>query len=269
MKPLSRRTVLSHALGAAAGLAASTLHLPRTVSAEGAASVVGRTQLEAPMNVYRFGNGPMRLFIMGGQHGGPEYNTVQLARMLMDKFDSEPAFIPDRVSVWVMPEGNPDGVQTGSRQYISGVDPNRNWGGPGWAPDAADSNGRFTPGLGGPTPFSERETQATANFLWDLWPHYTINYHSVGGFMFGGGTGLDGELTTLYSDAAGYPVPGRNGSGGSPLSYRATGSMNAWMRSVGLGGTLIELASVRDPEYRRNLAGVRAVLDRLATEPSG
>ena len=77
MKPLSRRTVLSHALGAAAGLAASTLHLPRTVSAEGAASVVGMTQLEAPMNVYRFGNGPMRLFIMGGQHGGPEYREQE------------------------------------------------------------------------------------------------------------------------------------------------------------------------------------------------
>lgn len=253
------------ALAAGAGLGLE----PRPVhaDADAEASVIGWSQWGQPLTVHRLGNGPLHLFILGGQHGGPEANTTELAQMLMAHLTENPTEIPPHVTVDIMPEGNPDGLLTGSRQFISGVDPNRNWATLDWQSDAYDSYGRFRRGLGGAAPFSEQETEALGNWLWGVWPKYIINYHCAGGFMFGGGEGLEGELSELYSQASGYPRPTAGpGGGGSPLSYRATGNMNGWTRSVGMGGCLIELASATDPEFDRNLAGVRAVLARLGAE---
>lgn len=215
--------------------------------------------------MYRFGDGARKLFILGGQHGGPEANTTELARNLMGRLAENPGDIPPNVSVFVMPEGNPDGLAAGVRQYTSGVDPNRNWGSSDWQSDAYDSNGRFRPGLGGSEPFSEQETSALGNWMWRIWPDFIINYHSAGGFMFGGGEGLQGELADRYAQASGYPRP-TGGGGRSPLPYRATGNLNGWARGVGMGGCLIELTSPSDPEFNRNLAGVQAVLARLGEQ---
>lgn len=265
---ISRRLFLQGmvvALSATSGLGLK----PRPAQAEGNASVIGWSQWGQPLTVYRLGEGPLRLFILGGQHGGPEANTTELANMLLAHLSENHREIPANVSVYIMPEGNPDGLLLGSRQYVSGVDPNRNWGGPDWQSDAYDSNGRYRYGLGGSAPFSEQETAALGHWLWSVWPYFTINYHSAGGFMFGGGEGLHGELAELYTQASGYPRSGGaapGGSGGSRLGYRATGNMNGWARSVGMGGSLIELTSPYDPEFERNLEGVRAVLWRLGVE---
>ena len=238
---------------------------PGGAAAEPQPSPIGESQRGSPLNMYRFGHGARKLFILGGQHGGPEANTTELARNLMGRLAENPGDIPPNVSVFVMPEGNPDGLAAGVRHYASGVDPNRNWGSSDWQSDAYDSNGRFRPGLGGSEPFSEQETSALGNWMWRIWPDFIINYHSAGGFMFGGGEGLPGELADRYAQASGYPRP-TGGGGRSPLSYRATGNLNGWARGVGMGGCLIELASPSDPEFNRNLAGVQAVLARLGEQ---
>ena len=103
-----------------------------------------------------------------------------------------------------------------------------------------------------------------ANWLLEYRPALVINVHSAGGFMFGARDGLGGDLAAAYSQASGYPIP-TPGRANSPLSYRATGSMNVWMRSVGIAGLFIELTTPYESEFTRNLAGLRAVLDRLAT----
>lgn len=263
-KRISRRCFLQSmilAFGASAGLGLKA----QSMQMEDDASVIGWSQWGQPLTIHRYGDGPLRLFILGGQHGGPEANTTELTQMLMAYLTEHPQEIPPNVAVHILPEGNPDGLLSGSRQYASGVDPNRNWGGPDWASDAYDSNGRYRPGLGGASPFSEPETAALGNWLWSRWPDFTINYHSAGGFMFGGGDGFQGELADLYSQASGYPRP-TGGGGASPLGYRATGNMNGWQRGVGMGGCLIELTSPYDPEFERNLAGVQAVLTRLGRE---
>ena len=233
-----------------------------------AESVIGFSQGGQPLTVHHLGEGSTRVFVLGGQHGGPEANTIRLVRQLMAHFAGAPEEVPSGIGLDFMPVGNPDGVSVGSRQFLSGVDPNRNWGGPDWQPDAYDSNGVFRPGLGGPEPFSEQETRALRDWLLARPPLLVANYHSAGGFMFGGGSGLGEEIAAAYAGASGYPRPTAGGGGGgggrSPLPYRATGSMNPWLRTVGINSVFVELSTPSAVEFERNLAGLRAALGVLA-----
>ena len=259
---VTRRAFLRR-LAVATGIAAlARQQLPVLAQTEVPWTPIGFSQSGLPMIVYHLGSGPTRVLIMGGQHGGPEANTIELANRLKQYFLDWPSELPAELTLDILPDANPDGTAAGIRQYLSGVDPNRNWGGPEWQPDAYDSNGRFRPGLGGTAPFSEQETRALADWMLQTRPALTVNYHSAGGFMFGSRDGLAGELTAAYAEASGYPVP--TPGGGSPLSYRATGSSNVWARTVGLNGLFIELSTPYVAEFDRNLAGLRAVLPRLA-----
>jgi hypothetical protein len=234
---------------------------PRTTS-------LGTSQAGAPLTLYSIGDSTRRVLIVGGQHGGPEVNTVQLASALLDWFDTYPEALRG-LQLDVLLAANPDGLAAGSRQFRSGVDPNRNWGGADWRADAYDSNAVFRVGLGGPEPFSEPETRALGDFIVAARPVFIVNYHSAGGFMFGGRDGDAGALSAAYADASGYPWPGGSGAGAgqrSPLPYSASGSMNAWLRQVSVPSILVELSTARSAEIERNLNAVLAVLAVLAPD---
>jgi hypothetical protein len=226
-------------------------------------TAIGFSQGGLPLVVHHLGDSPTRAFIMGGQHGGPEENTTRLVQQLMAHYADAPDEIPGGLGLDFMPMANPDGTAVNSRQYLSGVDPNRNWGGSDWASDGYDSNARFVPGLGGPAPFSEQETRFLADWLLAAPPALVLNYHSAGGFLFAPNDGLGGEVGAAFADASGYPRPTASG-GPSPLPYRATGSMNPWLRQVGILSLFVELTTPTGIEYERNLAGVQAALTRLA-----
>ena len=229
-------------------------------AAEPTWTVIGFSQGGLPLVVHHLGGGARRVLVVGGQHGGPEANTIRLADGLLAYFTDRPAELPAAAGLDVLTVANPDGAESGSRQFLSGVDPNRNWGSADWQPDGWDSNGLLRPGLGGPWPFSEPETRALRDWILQQRPELVINYHSAGGFMFGG----QSELVEAYAEASGYrrPTPG----GPSPLGYRVTGSMNVWLREQGLPGILIELTSPYNPEIERNLACLRAALRVLSPE---
>src|SRR5438309_3310107 len=189
--------------------------------AEPRSSILGVSQAGSPLLLYELGDGPRRVLIIGGQHGAPEANTVELVGGLLDYFDSNPDQLPRGIELDILPVANPDGLAAGSRQFASGVDPNRNWGGADWRSDAYDSNAVFRRGLGGPEPFSEQETRALADWVLAMRPALIINYHSAGGFMFGPRDGPAGDLANAYAEASGYywPAPGGGPGGGqrSPL----------------------------------------------------
>jgi hypothetical protein len=224
---------------------------------------IGFSQGGQPLVLRHFGDAKNRILILGGQHGGPEANTIELVDQLTAFFVANPGEVPKSLGLDILAITNPDGATAGIRQFLSGVDPNRNWGGPEWASDAYDSNGQFRRGLGGPQPFSEQETRALADWMLASRPLVTVNYHSAGGFMFGSRDGEFGAITEAYVNASSYYAP-TPGGGGSPLPYRATGSVNVWARSVGLNTLFIELATPTAIEFDRNLAGLRAILPRLA-----
>ena len=224
---------------------------------------IGFSQAGQPLVLRHFGDAKNRLLILGGQHGAPEANTIDLVDRLTEHFVVHPDEVPASLGLDILAITNPDGATSGSRQYLSGVDPNRNWGGPDWASDAADSNGQFRRGLGGPEPFSEQETRALADWMLQTRPVMTVNYHSAGGFILGTRDGPAGDLTMAYAGASGYWAPTPS-AGSSPLPYRATGSLNVWARTVGLSTIFIELSTPYVSEFDRNLAGLRAILPRLA-----
>lgn len=227
-------------------------------------SPIGFSQGGLPLMLYQLGEGPRLVLLLGAQHGGPEANTYRLTQALFEHFASAPEEIPPTVTLAILPAANPDGLSAGTRRFLNGVDPNRNWAGPDWQTDGYDSNGRFERGLGGPEPFSEQETRALGAWVLANRPTLVINYHSAGGFMFGGRDGRSAELADAYEQASGYYRP-QPGSGQRLLSYRASGTMSSWLGEQGIGGIFIELTSAADPEFSRNLAGVRAVLQRLTT----
>jgi protein MpaA len=236
-----------------------------TVLAEPRPIIIGTSQDGMPLTLYQLGDGPKRVLLIGGQHGGPEENTVELVNGLLEYFQSNPTEVPPGIELDILPVANPDGLSRGSRQFADGVDPDRNWGGSDWRTDAYDSNAVFRPGLGGPEPFSAPETQALANWVLSTRPAFIVNYHSAGGFMFGARDGVAGELSSTYAQASGYwwPQPGVGGQR-SPLPYQASGSMNVWLRDSGIPAILIELTTPRSTEVERNLAGVQAVLTDLS-----
>jgi hypothetical protein len=242
--------------------------LVQSAFAEPRTTTIGTSQAGTPLVLYALGDGPKRVLILGGQHGGPEANTVELVGGLLDYFINNPDAVPAGIELDVLPVANPDGLAAGSRQFLSGVDPNRNWGGSDWRADAFDSDAVFRAGLGGPEPFSEQETRALADWVLAKQPAFIVNYHSAGGFMFGPRDGSAGDLASVYAEASGYAWPAPGGGGQrSPLGYRASGSMNAWLRAVGVAAILVELSTPRSTEIERNLAGLTAVLQALGTSP--
>lgn len=266
---MRRRSVVKLLLGLAAGAGLG----PRLASAEPGApgpnlpySPIGFSQGGLPLVIHHLGLGSRRLFVLGGQHGWPERNTVELAGFILEYFRANPGELPPDVGLDVMVVANPDGYEAGTRLYLSGVDPNRNWGGREWQSDAWDSNGVYRAGLGGPRPFSEPETQALRDWIVDQRPIMIVNYHSLGGFMFGPADGPGAELATAYAEASAYYRPSGTRPASGVLGYRPTGSMGVWQREMGLAGIFIELSTSQDPELERNMAGLRAMLRRLASQ---
>ncbi len=234
--------------------------------ADDADTIIGTSQAGRLLIVYHLGSGSVPVLVLGGQHGAPEENTVRLVNQLYYYFVDHPAEIPANIRLDLMPEVNPDGLASGTRLFRDSVDPNRNWGTPDWQSDAWDSNGVFRIGLGGPEPFSEIETQALRDYVLATRPAMVVNYHSRGGFMFGGRTDRVGDLAAAYATASRYPRPQPSAGGSSVLGYRATGSMNAWLGTEGIAGILIELTDFQDPEFARNLAGLKGVLGMLTSD---
>jgi hypothetical protein len=260
-RPISRRHLLL-----AAGLGA-TLLAARAGRASAEApppsvrpTLVGRSQGGQPISAFHLGGERRRVLVLGGQHGSPEANAVNLADAILDYCLHHPADIPKSVGLDIITIANPDGYIAGSRQYLSGVDPNRNWASRDWEPDAYDSLGRFWQGLGGPAPMSEPETRQLAGWISRRRPTLVVNYHSAGGFVSTNQDGLSWELAGVYAEASGYPCYGAD----APFGYPITGAMDGWLARGNIADLFVELTTLEDAEIDENLAGLLAVLEHLA-----
>lgn len=242
--------------------------------------VLGYSTGGHPIHLYRFGNGPIDLVLIGGIHGGFEWNSIILAYQVIDYLAANPEQIPPELSVFIIPALNADGQYyvTGkegrfdasdvSETMLQGrlnnnnVDINRNWD-CNWEPIGYMNEMEFSAGT---EPFSEIETQILRDFLITQDVDAVVFWHSVANAVYPGGCNMDFEpsieLGEVYSDASGYKLEYNF------TAYIVTGVAIDWLSTQGIPGIEVELSVKNDPEFARNLDAVLAVFDYLVTGSS-
>ncbi|AFG37187.1 M14 family metallopeptidase [Spirochaeta africana] len=125
---------------------------------------IGHSVHQRPLQYYRIGTGPIPLVVIGTIHAGYEANTREAAKGLLRYFASQPDRLAPELSLYFIPNINPDGNQLDTRHNANEVDLNRNWDTPDWQEDIPGIWSMLT-GEGGSAPFSEPETAALQEFL--------------------------------------------------------------------------------------------------------
>lgn len=240
---------------------------------------IGTSVENRAIETYRFGTGAEELLLVGGIHGGYEWNSVLLAYEMIDYLTNTPSAIPDNLTVTIIPVLNPDGlaVVTGTagrfavtdvtnwssdgrgRFNARNVDLNRNFD-CNWS---ESSTWRGVPVETGSGPFSEPEAAALRAYVVNNQPVAAVFWHSVANAVYASECNNGVLPTTLdlmnaYATAGSYKVV--------PVfdAYPITGDVEGWLASVGIPAITVELETRDSTEWSRNVAGTLAVINYFA-----
>lgn len=234
---------------------------------------IGHSFDNIPIVAHRFKEGEREIVVVGGIHGGYEWNTILLARAMVDHFRQSPDDIPDSITLTIIPVANPDGLQrvAGTSDEFSQedltadtsvgrfngnfVDLNRNWDCE-WQ-ETGIWRGREV--SGGYMVFSEPETVALRDYFLQQQPAAVIFLHSALNGVFASGCPQTYrpslELAQIYGNAANYPIYERF------TAYEITGDAGDWLATQGITSISVELRNHEDPDRAKNFAGMMAILD--------
>jgi hypothetical protein len=241
----------------------------------GSGEVIGYSAGGRPLTDYQFGDGPEQIVLVGGMHGGYEWNTILLAYHMIDYFAQNPGDVPETVTLHIIPSANPDGqfAVTGrdgrfseadidpaadhfpGRFNANGVDLNRNWA-CRWQEKGVWRDQEIDAGA---YPFSEPETAVLRDFFLEMEPTAVVFWHSAANGAYGAGCPELYQpayaLAERYGAAAGYPVYE------SFDHYQVTGDATDWLSLQNIPAITVELKTHEALDWDKNLAGVLAVLD--------
>ena len=243
--------------------------------------VIGASVEGRPIEVFRYGNGDKHLLFVGGIHGGYEWNSTLLSYAFIDYLDENPDFVPDNMTISVIPSANPDGLfkiiqKEGRFEAVdvpvdaeialgrfnsNDVDLNRNFDCK-WAPE---STWRGNVVSAGTEAFSEPEAIAIRDFVASNTPDTVVFWHSKANAVYASECeeGVLPEtlgVMNTYSTASGYkPVPVFD-------AYEITGDAEGWLASIGIPAVTVELETRESIEWARNLAGVTALVNSYSQE---
>jgi g-D-glutamyl-meso-diaminopimelate peptidase len=222
--------------------------------------VYGSSVENRPLLAYRFGSGPIARALIGGLHGGYEWNTTALLSKTLEHLAADPNLIPPDLTLYVIPLVNPDGAAAGAdrvegRMNANGVDLNRNWDYE-WQPAATHGS---WPVSAGSRPFSEPETAALRDFILDREIEAAVFYHSAAAVVYSG-AGEDASetvaLARLIAAATGY----RYAPEGVPGQI-TTGNAIDWLSGQGIAAVEVELSTHEALDWQQNLHGILAFLN--------
>lgn len=221
---------------------------------------IGYSVQHRPIMAYRLGRGPIVRALIGGLHGGYEWNTVALMTETLDYLMTQPDMIPEHVTLYIIPVANPDGLIAGTdrvsgRLNANRVDLNRNWDYQ-WQLTATHG---IWPVSAGQMPVSEPETIALRDFIIGQEVEAVVFYHSAFAAVFSGAgvtTSHTVELARLLAEATGY----RFAPEGVPGQI-TTGNAIDWLTANGITAVEVELTNHQDLDWEQNLRGLRAFLN--------
>ena len=217
--------------------------------------VIGYSVQDRPLEVDRFGRGLTGRLIVAGMHGGGEYNTIQMADLLIVYLqEGHPEIVPADVTLYILRDLNPDGEARAhsylGRANANRVDLNRNWDA-NWQKDWPRA-GYWTRTYvtGGKSPGSEPETQALMAFIQNHHFDALINYHSAALGIFAGGLPPDDYSIRLAQTVAAvttYHFP--------PIDTgcKYTGGFTDWASENNITALDVELTDHTNTDFEMNL----------------
>lgn len=223
---------------------------------------IGYSVEKRPLEMYRFGTGPVERLIVAGMHGGSEYNTIQLADELIAYLHDHPEIVPPDVRLYILRSLNPDGEARArnfrGRTNANNVDLNRNWDSH-WQQDWPRAGcWSQTHTSGGSRPASEPETQALMAFILESNIDAILNYHSAALGIFAGGLPPDEHSIRLAKAVAAvttYPYPPIN------TGCLYTGGFVDWASDIGIAALDVELTDHTHTDFEMNLRVLHVFLN--------
>lgn len=240
-------------------------------------SIIGSSVEGRSIDAYTFGSGDTHILFVGGIHGGYEWNSVVLAYKFIDYLNTNPDFVPEGLTVSIVPSANPDGVfkvvrkeghiteadapddstlpfGTG-RFNANNVDLNRNFACK-WQPK---SMWRGNVVSAGTAPFSEPEVRAIRDYVGAYNVKAVVFWHSQSNAVYaseceGGILPETLDIMNAYASAAGYPAVDTFDA------YSVTGDAEGWLASLDIPALTVELSAHDTVEWEKNLSGVTALL---------
>lgn len=258
----------------------------QVVEEDAPSTVVFGTSVEGrDIVAHNFGEGETNILLVGGIHGGYEWNTILLAYRFIDYFKENSESIPENISVTVIPVLNPDGLEqvvgsatrfepsdvpdsfeatVSGRFNANDVDLNRNFS-CRWQ---AAANWQSREVGAGDEPFSEPETKALRDYVIEHEPEAAVFWHSQAGAVFASECN-DGilpktiDIMNAFAEASGYPAQRSFGA------YPITGSAESWFSSLGIPTLMVELTTHKAIEWEKNLSGMKALFEYYGKEEDG
>ena len=239
--------------------------------------IIGSSVEGRDIESFTYGTGETHIAFVGGIHGGYEWNSVLLAYTFMDYLDDNPDFVPESMTITIIPSANPDGIfkviekegrftladtpdvadTTGIGRFnANDVDLNRNFD----CKWEAESTWRSKVVSAGTEAFSEPEAQAIQNFVTENNPQSVIFFHSQSNAVYAsecheGVLPETIDIMNAYAQASGYkPVESFD-------AYPITGDAEGWLASINIPAITVELETHETVEWERNLAGIEALIN--------
>ncbi|MDO8183367.1 MAG: M14 family metallopeptidase [bacterium] len=250
--------------------------LPQKIEVAGPThTVIGQSVEGRNIEAYTYGHGQKLLMLVGGIHGGYEWNSVVLAYEFLDYLNANPKIVPDYLTVVVIPSANPDGVYkiigkegrftsidvpkgstAAGRFNANKVDLNRNFD-CNWQ---ATSTWQSKEVSAGTAPFSEPEAKALRDFILSKKPLAVVFWHSQSGAVYASGCN-NGILPETLKIMAVYAAGADYKALKTFDSYAITGDAEGWLSSIGIPAITVELTTHEVIEWQKNLGGIKALFE--------
>lgn len=206
----------------------------------GTASVIGYSVKGRPITAYSFGSGPTVILFTAGIHGSEPSSTSTL-QAWVEYLKVNGYTIPTNKRLVIVPNVNPDGIASGTRNNSRDVNVDRNFPTANWSASIESANGTLPTG-GGTHPGSEPETTALINLTRQLRPRLSVAFHAQGRLVGANKVGDSVAIGNIYSSTVGYKTMYDNAE--AIMGYTITGEYEDWMgEELRIPAILIELPS--------------------------